>query len=1136
MNLNTLRTCVFLFTYTLLPLQLPAAEYFVAPGGDDSNSGLSQTQAFATVQHGVNALAPGDVLTIAAGEYRESVFRDGLGSAEAQTLIRAAQPGTAILRGDLPVAGFSPVPGYERVYVTQWTGPVESVNEIDSRLQLRPQFAVDELEVSPGSFFHDAKNELLYISTTDFAPPDMHELTVSVDANHGMFFDNPQRVVIEGLVLRGFNSREQASWTPGAHCYWGLILRNAIDCIIRDCTAFANGGGIAGRTQEGHGNVIENCIAYGNSSAHSAEGGNIIFFSPRDDTIRNCLSFKAGGDGIRLYGAMLDLEADEGSAIEGCVAWGNRGTDIFVKGGGVADLAMTRNSVARDIGHAKNIENVFIGGINQYLRHVDAPANSVYQQHEQLDEAAEFADPYNHDFRLQATSTLRGSGPDGGDRGPYPYAGDVYFVNPDGNDSASGTSTTEAWRTVAHALLQLGPGDTLYIEEGTYPAPQLSGIGGAPSNPLRIRGRGRDTVIFEGRTALNDAAGVTFERIQFDGGVTLTDSRRVQLANCRLYNAATGLSLHGSEDIRLDHCQLTDASEAGITISGSSGLVLTNNLFDNHTAPALQLENGRFSTVLNHSDHNGFTTTTTVAADSDGQLYDVDQWQAKGYDRYSSIADTGFTTQGGVPLPTAANLLTGRSAHGSNLGVHHEPRGKLMAMSEPQVTSVSSTTANIEWVLTGYAYCDVAWGTTPECENEDSAINPYNNNDTLYSFSLTELEPDTTYYFRVKRVFLPHHQLQRGHDAPELAKERFDVISFTTAATDPDPVTYYVSTQGDNHANGLSPDTAWASIRQAAQRARPGDTVIIGGGDYFEQVRLRVTGAPDKPITFRAAAGEEPVLNGMRRQLDRAILASSKNHLRIEGLEITGYALTFWHTGAISLVQCDDIQITHCVYDGRGAGYPCAFLNAYNSGNLLIADCIIASGIFGLEVRNGYGEIIIENNVFMRNMIEGTKLGITQSGMAYVRNNIFTDSMPDKVRVNYHWWGGYERIVDDNNLYVLRVPDEERKVFRLGNYRGPKDAIDPDANPQVWTGGVAAYNKEVAPTTSMAVHDAKFTSLQSEALQEALQRMIENRTVASRTHYAPDLFSNQNFPSLRPEHFQSSDPIIQARGFGPRKR
>lgn len=61
-----------LMTTSLLPLH--AAEYFVAPDGDDANSGTEIGLPFRTIQRAADAVAAGDTCFIRAGVYRESVL------------------------------------------------------------------------------------------------------------------------------------------------------------------------------------------------------------------------------------------------------------------------------------------------------------------------------------------------------------------------------------------------------------------------------------------------------------------------------------------------------------------------------------------------------------------------------------------------------------------------------------------------------------------------------------------------------------------------------------------------------------------------------------------------------------------------------------------------------------------------------------------------------------------------------------------------------------------------------------------------------------------------------------------------------------------------------------------------------
>ena len=66
----------------LLSTTLHATEFFVNKQGLDSNAGTSREAAFLTIQKGVDALQPGDTLTIGRGEYKEAVARKGLGGLE----------------------------------------------------------------------------------------------------------------------------------------------------------------------------------------------------------------------------------------------------------------------------------------------------------------------------------------------------------------------------------------------------------------------------------------------------------------------------------------------------------------------------------------------------------------------------------------------------------------------------------------------------------------------------------------------------------------------------------------------------------------------------------------------------------------------------------------------------------------------------------------------------------------------------------------------------------------------------------------------------------------------------------------------------------------------------------------------
>ena len=98
---------------------------------------------------------------------------------------------------------------------------------------------------------------------------------------------------------------------------WGIMAAGARQCVIRNCAAFLNGGGIgmfSSRDGEGY-NLIEKCRAYANYSKHSQEGGNICGFQSFHDEIRDCYAYPqfritAGKEPTDREGKKIEFLAD----------------------------------------------------------------------------------------------------------------------------------------------------------------------------------------------------------------------------------------------------------------------------------------------------------------------------------------------------------------------------------------------------------------------------------------------------------------------------------------------------------------------------------------------------------------------------------------------------------------------------------------------------------------------------------------------------------------------------------------------------------------------------------------------------------------------------------------------------------
>ena len=208
--------------------------------------------------------------------------------------------------------------------------------------------------------------------------------------------------------------------------------------------------------------------------------------------------------------------------------------------------------------------------------------------------------------------------------------------------------------------------------------------------------------------------------------------------------------------------------------------------------------------------------------------------------------------------------------------------------------------------------------------------------DCFMTYSLTGLKPGTEYYFHVRAADTTASTASKPEDKP---------LSFTTLATSPKPAVYYVAPDGDDANTGLARDKAWRTVGHAADAANPGDTIMIAGGTYKEDVRIRATGDEGRPITFKCVPGEKVVFQG--ENLMQAFTVAAKKHLRFDGF----YFATFGNSmdAVFMLWRADDVQITRCL-NTQGTGNVGLVVAEY-SADLLVKNCVTANGFGMIRLR-----------------------------------------------------------------------------------------------------------------------------------------------------------------------------------------
>ena len=951
-------------------LSASAVEYFVSPTGNDTNDGRSRDAAFATIQKGATTMAAGDILTIAPGEYRENVMREGLGDSLKETLIRAEIPGTALLRGDVPAPEFTKDARFRFVYSAPFDGEPLAVTEHDTLRVLERKPDLGEVEFEPGTCYYDKEKKMLYISPSDLRSPAGRKYTVNVKTGHGVFLTKPRNVVIDGLAVTGYTA-PGTGWHFITGRTWGIALLEPSNCTVRRCTTFLNFGGIAMNNSSG--NLVDGCLAFANRTY------NILVFGGsenHDNIIENSYAFRAES-GMHFYGKLAGKVT-----LRNNRAWGHE-LDFSNKSGN--DDSKKYGIVERCIGlngfQAHGLTHTIMGGTNEYDRNYEGPADNIlFLREKDLDVNREFADPDTMDFRLQADSRFRGK--DGQpDRGPYPYKENIYYLSPAGSDQNDGLTSSRAWKDLPSALKKLKSGDTLYLSEGEYEAGESSTLGSPQGEAIRLLGRGFGRVIIKGPLTFENCSGVEWERLTFTGPVSVNGGSQLNFKNCKFGGREGGLSARSVKGLTVSHCFFADNS---LRLAGGSGTEITGNMFANGNRPAFILEG---EDPITRSEYNGYGNPEAVSKKGN-LIQTLAQVQAAGRDLFSLERKVEFDLESGTPIVRNPVVLDGWGPLSGALGVYSEFIKPVPTMAGPFVHSVDDTTANLEWWTSEPMAVELSWGETPETIQTVTIPKSFQ-----YSgYSLTGLKKGQKYQVSIR----PAETFTMAK-APE-------TVFFETARTSLERTAYYVAADGDDARDGLSLEKAFRTVGKAAAAVGAGGTILIAAGDYPERVWIRATGTKDQPISVRSLPGQKVSV--------KSFSMSGKNHIHLDG---------FYTKEPIQLLLGDDIAVTRCFATGT-------ILSALRCSRLLVKNCVVENGFFSaIQVHNS-PEFSMENCVVLRPAINGAEINNEPAQKARLTRNIFTDSIPFKSKIPYFTIGRAESLVEKDNCFYMRTPDPEKGI------------------------------------------------------------------------------------------------------------
>ena len=259
----------------LLLIRLPAAEFFIAPDGDDEAAG-TRTAPFATIQRAQRAVAPGDTVFIRGGNYRmrgDRIAREERIFAYVTLLDRSGEPGRPIryraFPGEKPVLDFTDVkPAGRRVHAFRVTG---SWLHLEGFEVVGVQVTITGHTQSIGFDNQGSHNVYERLSVRDgmaigfWIGNGSHNLVLNCDAyrNHDDVSGNRRGGNTDGFGFHG--------------------PRGSVGNVFRGCRAWFNSDDGFDFINSGEAAVAEDCWAFYNG------------FSPRFEPLADGNGFKAGG-------------------------------------------------------------------------------------------------------------------------------------------------------------------------------------------------------------------------------------------------------------------------------------------------------------------------------------------------------------------------------------------------------------------------------------------------------------------------------------------------------------------------------------------------------------------------------------------------------------------------------------------------------------------------------------------------------------------------------------------------------------------------------------------------------------------------------------------------------------------------
>lgn len=183
---------------------------------------------------------------------------------------------------------------------------------------------------------------------------------------------------------------------------------------------------------------------------------------------------------------------------------------------------------------------------------------------------------------------------------------------------------------------------------------------------------------------------------------------------------------------------------------------------------------------------------------------------------------------------------------------------------------------------------------------------------------------------------------------------------------------YYIRESGSDSNNGLTPESAFASLDRFDGIAQPGDTVYIGAGTYSGPARFTTPGTATQPVRIigdqlgqrTGDAGQVVLTNSISSEIVRLTRSS---YYEFSGLRFLDGSKTITVDAAVGIV------ISDCSFEGSAQ----MAISVINNGSISVSDCTVSGLKGGIGVTNGSATIVDSSMRGLTNALEITNTGST---------------------------------------------------------------------------------------------------------------------------------------------------------------